>query len=192
MVFQVAKAAEDQNQDNPELSVRTPASPPAARGDGGFSLDFGVYPPTDPQAPVPASLEGSSSASLPFVVYPSQGQPPPQVPNAEPAGAASTAGPVGGVQSPLRSSQRKTRPVDVLKGSALAAPAHRKKAKDNAGGAGPSSPKKAKPTDDPVSPEMPSATATRLRQKEAGEAAGSPPSKSRKQKDRRKAHYEKK
>jgi hypothetical protein len=107
-------------------------------------------------------------------------------------GAASTAGPVGGVQSPLRSSQRKTRPVDVLKGSALAAPAHRKKAKDNAGGAGPSSPKKAKPTDDPVSPEMPSATATRLRQKEAGEAAGSPPSKSRKQKDRRKAHYEKK
>jgi hypothetical protein len=119
MVFQVAKAAEAQNQANPELAVRTPASPPATRGDDGVSLDFGVYSygqQTDSQAAAPASQEGASCGRLPFGVHP-EVQPPPQAPSAEPAGATSTA--VDDVQSPPRTSQRKKTPVNALKASDL-------------------------------------------------------------------------
>jgi hypothetical protein len=181
MVFQVAKAAEAQNQANPELSVRTPASPPAARGDGGVSLDFGVYSygqQTDSQAAAPASQEGASGGSLPFGVHP-EVQPPPQAPSAEPAGAASTA--VDDVQSPPRKSDRKKAPVNALKASDLAAPAHPKKGKDKAGD-DVSTPKKVKAkAPEKASPEMPSLRALRMRQR-AGEGmagAGSPPSSKR-------------
>jgi len=149
--------------------------------------------PTGSQAAGPASQEGASGGSLAFGVYP-EVQPPPQAPSAEPAGAASTA--VDDVQSPPRKSERKKAPVNALKASDLAAPAHPKKGKDKAGD-DVSTPKKAKAkAPEKASPEMPSLRALRMRQR-AGEGAadaGSPPSpksKSRKQKDRRQARFEK-